>query len=105
MTSAYTAQLGLIVQKTNVGAQKIDGFYLTTYGMVIAIFQALDTLTCFQFFQETFLLANIDMEVVLGILFLTLSNASVQFAKKELTWRIYTTKKALLTTYQVKLIN
>ena len=37
--------------------------------------------------------------------FLTLSNIVIQFAEKELIWRIYTTKKALLTTRQVKIIN
>ena len=38
MTPAYMAQLGLKVQKTDVGVQKIDGSSLATYGMIIAIF-------------------------------------------------------------------
>ena len=58
-----------------------------------------------RFFQETFLLANISAVVVLGMLFLTLSNANVQFVEKELTWRSYTTAKALLTTKRVELID
>ena len=45
------------------------------------------------------------MEVVLEMLFLILSNADIQFAKEELTWRFYTTKKTLPTTRWVKLIN
>ena len=45
------------------------------------------------------------MKVVLGMLFLTLSNGDVQFAVKELTWRTYTTKKAFPTTRQVKIID
>ena len=45
------------------------------------------------------------MEVVLRMLFLTFSNANVQFAEKKLTWRTYTTKKALPNTCQVKIIN
>ena len=36
---AYTNKLGLRVRKTDVGAQKIDGSTLETYGMVIAGFQ------------------------------------------------------------------
>ena len=32
------AQLGLKVQKRNVGAQKIDGSLLATYGIIIAAF-------------------------------------------------------------------
>ena len=50
MTPAYTAQLGLKVQKTNINAQKIDGSSLTTYGIVIAAFQVLNMLNSSQFF-------------------------------------------------------
>ena len=85
MTPAYSAHLGLKVRVTNVGAQKIDGSSLTTYNMVIAAFQIVNKLGRSWFFLETFLLANISMEVVLGILFLTFSNANIQFAEKELT--------------------
>ena len=45
------------------------------------------------------------MEVVLGMLFLTLSNADIQFVEKELTWRFYTTAEVLPTTKRVELIN
>ena len=45
------------------------------------------------------------MEVVPGMPFLTLSNIDIQFAEKELIWRTYNTKEALLTTRQVKIIN
>ena len=45
------------------------------------------------------------MKVVPNMLFLTLSNADIQFAKKKLTWRTYTTEKALPIIYQVQLIN
>ena len=38
------------------------------------------------------------MEIVLNRLFLILNNADVQFVEKELTWRSYTTAKALPTT-------
>ena len=105
MTPAYTAQLSLKVQKINVGTQKINGFSLATYGMVIAAFKVVNKLGCSQFFQKTFLLADISMEVILGMLFLTVSNVDVQFAEKELTWRTYTTKKALPTNRRIKLID
>ena len=84
MTPAYTAQLCLKVQMTNVSAQKIDKFLLANYGMVIAFFQVLNQFGCSWFFQETFLLANISMGMVLGIFFLTFSNANIQFAEKKL---------------------
>ena len=105
MTPAYEVHLGLKVRVTNISAQKIDRSSLVTYSMVIALFQIVNKLGRPRFFQETFLLADISMEVVLGMSFLTLSNADVQFAKKELTWRTYTTKKALPTIRHVKIIN
>ena len=105
MTLAYASKLGLRVRHTDVGAQKIDGSTLQTFGMVLANFRMEDKLGRTRFFQETFLLADISAEVVLGMPFLTLSNADVQFVKKELTWRSYTTAKALQTTKRVELIN
>ena len=45
--------------------------------MVIAAFQVVLKLDCSRFFQETFLLAHISMEVVLGMPFLTFSNINV----------------------------
>ena len=53
--------------------------------MVLASFQIQDKLGTARFFQETFLLANISVEVVLGMSFVTLSNADIQFAEKKLT--------------------
>ena len=38
------------------------------------------------------------------MLFLTFSNANIQFIEKKLTWRSYTTEKSLPTTRRVKLI-
>ena len=73
------------MQKTNGNTQKIDGSLLKTYSMIIAAFQVLDKLGHSWFFQKTFLLTNIGMAVVLGMLFLTFSNADVQFTKKKLT--------------------
>ena len=105
MTPAYAKQLGLQTRRTDIRAQKIDGSLLATYGMVIAAFQVKDKFGRAQFFQETFLLADTSMEVVLEMLFLTLSNADIQFAEKELTWRSYTAKEALPTTQRVVLID
>ena len=45
------------------------------------------------------------MKVVLGMLFITLGNTNVQFAKKKLTWKTYTIKEAFLTTCWVKFID
>lgn len=56
-----------------------------------------DSLGRVRFFEETFLLAENSMEVILGMPFLSLSNADFQFGAGELTWRIYTAAEALIT--------
>lgn len=45
------------------------------------------------------------MKVVLKIPFLTFSNMDIEFIKKNLVSRAYTTAEALSTTRKVKLIN
>ena len=77
MIPAHVSRLGLRVHRTDIGAQKIDGSIFKTFGIVLASFQVGDKFERTQFFQKTFLLADISTEVVLSILFLTLSNADV----------------------------
>ena len=80
MTPGYASKLGLKVCPTDVVAQKIDGSTLEMFGMVLASFQVEDKLGRARFFQETFILADLSVEMVLGMPFLTLSNADIQFA-------------------------
>ena len=103
--SAYTTKLGLCTRKVDVGAQKIDGSYLDIFGMVIADCSVKNKLGRVRFFEETFLLANIGLEVVLKMLFLTLSKANIWFAEQELVWRTYTAAEALPTTRRVEIID
>ena len=93
------------MQKPNISAWKIDRSLLETYGMVITTFQVFNKIGHSYFFQKNFSLANISMEVILGMFFLIFSNADVQFAEKQLTWRTYTNKEALSTTCWVGLIS
>ena len=105
MNPDFARKLGLKVRKTNVGAQKIDGSALETFGMVIADFQVEDKANRPRFFQETFLVADTQFEVILGMPFLKISNADVSFGKGTLTWKTYTTNEALPTTEQVQIID
>ena len=50
-------------------------------------------------------MANTSMKVILGMPFLTLSNADVSFADNDLTWRTYTPDEALPTTKRVQIID
>ena len=84
MHPVFAERLGLVVRTTNVGAQKIDGTTLETYGMVVAAFSVTDQADRVRFFEETFLVANVSPDVVLGMPFLSLSGADVDFPKKEL---------------------
>ena len=101
MNPDYARKLGLKIRRTNIGAQKIDGSALETFGMVIADFQVEDKASRPRFFQETFLVADTKFEVILGMPFLKISNADVSFGEGTLTWRTYITNKALPTTKRV----
>ena len=101
MNPVFARKLGFYIRKTNIGAQKIDGSALETFGMVIADFQIEDKGGRPKFFQKTFLVANIQFEMVLGMTFLKISNADVSFDEKTLMWKSYTTNKALPITEQV----
>ncbi len=106
MTLAYVAKLGLTTWKTSVRVQKIDGLPLETYSMASASFSLQDSWRRVWFFEETFLLADTNMEVVLGMPFLSLNNANVKFAKLEkLIWSFYTAAEALLFTSWVEFFN
>ncbi len=72
--------------------------------MVVSIFFVLDKDDREKFFEESFLLADIKSDVVLRMLFLTMSNVSIDFQARNLQWRSYTTGDILLTTRQVELI-
>ena len=105
MSPAYIKKLGLKTRKTNVGAQKIDGSALETFGIVIADFQVENKGGRPRFFQETFLVADTQFEMVLGMFFLKISSADMSFGEEKLMWKSYTTNKALPTTKRVQLIN
>ena len=81
MSPAYVEKLGLKTWKTNIGAQKIDDSALETFGIVIADFQVENKGGRPKFFQKIFLVANTKFKVILGMLFLKLSNADMSFGE------------------------
>ncbi len=84
MSQAFAQQLGLKIRKTNVRAQKIDGTTLETYGMVVSTFSVSDKVGRERFFEESFLLADVSPDIVLGMPFLIMSNANVNFQARDL---------------------
>ena len=101
---SFVKQLGLLIKSTDVGVQKIDGTTLDTHGMIVAAFSVMDKANRVRFFEETFLVTNVSPEIVLEMLFLTLSGADVEFSGQELQWRTYTIKKALPITRRIELM-
>ena len=72
MTPIYASHLDLTIRVTNFGTQKIDRSSLPTYSIVIAAFHVFDKLSRSWLFQGTFLPADINMKMNLGMLFLLL---------------------------------
>ena len=72
--------------------------------MVVSTFFVLDKDNRERFFEKSFLLADINPDVVLKMLFLTISNANIDFQSQKLQWRSYTIGNIFPTTKQVKLI-
>ena len=85
MSLAFARKLGLHIRKTNIKAQKMDNSALEIFGMVIADLEVEDKAGRSRFFQETFLVADTKFEVILGMLFLKISNADISFGKGMLT--------------------
>lgn len=102
---AYAKQLGIKTQQINVEAQKIDSLSLKTFKIIIAIFQVVNKLGRVKFFQETLLLAETSMKVVLRMLFFTLSYINIYFAEKNPAQRTYSLAEILLIMRKLKLIN
>ena len=80
----YVWNLGLKIQKTNVGAQKIDGSALEIFRIVIANFQLEDKASKPRLFQKTFLVADTKFKVILEMPFLKISNADMSIDKRTL---------------------
>ncbi len=72
--------------------------------MVVSTFSVLDKDGREKFFEESFLLADVKPEIVLGIPFLTINNVDVDFQARDLQWRSYTIEDVLPTTRRVELI-
>lgn len=84
MSLIFVSQLDLKVQQTNIKVQKIDGTTLKIYGIVVFTFSVLDKDSKKRFFEESLFLANDKPGIVLGMLFLTMSNVNIEFQAQDL---------------------
>ena len=72
--------------------------------MVVSIFFMADKDDKERFFEKSFLLADVKPDIVLGMLFLIMSNIDIDFQARDLQWRFYTMRNIFPTTKQVELI-
>lgn len=84
MSQVFAYQLSFKTWKTSVWTQKIDNTTLKTYRIVIYIFSIWNRDGKERFFKESFLMANIKLDVMLKILFLITSNANIDFQVQNL---------------------
>ncbi len=66
--------------------------------MVVSTFSVSDKDGRERFFEESFLLADISPDSMLGMPFLTISNTDIDFQARNLQWRSYTTGEVFPTT-------
>ncbi len=83
MSQAFAQQPGLKIRKTNVRAQKIAGTTLETYEMVVSTFSVSDKDRRERFFEESFILADVMLDIVLGMPFLTMNNDDIDFQARD----------------------
>lgn len=72
--------------------------------MIIASFLVNDKNEKSWFFEKTFLLADINIDIAFEMLFLTLSNVEVSYTNWKLKYKLYTIAKTLFTIRQINLI-
>lgn len=79
MNPEFTKKLGLWIYETKVCTQKINSSKLDIFGIIIVFAFLEDKEEKSRIFEKTFLLAEISMDIGLGMPFLTLSNLKFDF--------------------------
>ena len=80
----FAQELGFSIRSMDVGVQKINNITLDTYGIVVAAFSVTNKANQVRFLEETFLIANISLEVVFGMSFLILCSTNIDFLGRKL---------------------
>ncbi len=99
ISQALVLPLGPKIQKTNVRAQKSNVIILETNKMIISTFFILDKDSKGRFFEKNFLLTDVKLDIVFGILFLIMNNIDIYFQAQELQWK-FTSLKTYFQTIE-----
>ena len=79
ISQAFIIELGLKIRKTNIDTQKNNSTTLKIYRIIVSIFSISDKDDREKIFEKNFLLADIKLDIVVEILFVTISNTNVNF--------------------------
>ena len=69
MSQAFAFLLGIKTRKTNIRDQKINNITLETNKIVVSTFFIFNKDDKERFFEKSFLLANVKLDIVLGCIF------------------------------------
>lgn len=72
--------------------------------MIVSIFSVSDKNGKEKFFEKSFFLTDVNLDIVLGQFLLTMSNTKIDFQARDLQWRFYTIGNILSTPRRVELI-
>ena len=84
MSPDFAKKLDLQIYETKVNTQKIDDSKLDTFDIVVVSFLVKNKKRKFCFFEEIFLLADINIDIALDILFFTLKNIEINIVDHHL---------------------
>lgn len=101
---SFVKKLGLNIQKTIISAHKIDNNRLKIYKIIIVLVYVDDKDRKYCFFEETYLLADISIDIACKMFFLTLSNVEVNFYNRQFRLSLYMIAKIFSITRQVELV-
>ena len=104
MNLDFTYKLNLRVCKSKISAQKINNLKLNTFDVVITLFFIKNKEKRCCILEKTFLLADINMNISLGILFFTVSNVKIDFVNCYIYSKKSIIAEILLATKQFELI-
>lgn len=79
MQLSFARTLKLYICKIDIKTHKIDSNRLATFNIVIEFFTMENQTKKFRFFKETFLMADISINITLKIFFIILHNVKINF--------------------------
>ena len=104
ISRAYANICALTVLHSSVSLEAINHQQVMTHGMGLLVFGVTDQLGQQRFFEETFLIADIPHNIVLGMPFLQLANPDIDWSARTLNWRELSVQSALMTTHRIEII-